>query len=480
MSRLLIIDDEPAIGWSLRELFVEEGHLVELSASVEEGLETCSRFMPDALLVDVRLPGRDGLSAISDFKRIVPGAPVVVMTAFGDLDTAVRAVTAGAFDYLVKPFTLESVSQVMGRALAEQAVAIEGQGRGLEGQGRAAMPSQVEGGRQDLELLGSSAAMQEVFKQISLVAPTELPVLITGETGTGKDVVARAIHAHSPRRAGPLVATSLAALAPSVIESELFGHVKAAFTGASVDRAGLFELATGGTLFLDEIGEVPPDIQVKLLRTLETREVVRMGSATPRPVNVRVIAATHRDLAEAIAMGAFREDLYHRLHVFPIHVPPLSARGDDVEILARHFLDRFTAGRRRAALAPKFLAAIRGRPWPGNVRELKHAIEYAAVVARGGMLQPEHLPAQPAAAAARHLARGPGMDDQRLVAAVRAWVDAALTHDGEAGGPLHSTLIELVETTLVERVVDAAGGNRTAAAKLLGLDRATLRSKLSR
>jgi DNA-binding NtrC family response regulator len=480
MSRLLIIDDEPAIGWSLRELFVEEGHAVELSASVEEGLETCSRFMPDAMLLDVRLPGRDGLSALSDFKRIVPGAPVVVMTAFGDLNTAVRAVTAGAFDYLVKPFTLESVSQVMGRALAEQALALAGQSRGLATQGRAAVPSQAEGGRQDLQLLGSSAAMQEVFKQISLVAPTELPVLITGETGTGKDVVARAIHAHSPRRAGPLVATSLAALAPSVIESELFGHVRAAFTGASVDRAGLFELATGGTLFLDEIGEVPLDVQVKLLRTLETREVVRMGSATPRPVNVRVIAATHRDLAQAIETGAFREDLYHRLHVFPIHVPPLSARGDDVEILARHFLDRFTAHRRRASLAPEFLAAIRGRPWPGNVRELKHAIEYAAVVARGGMLQPEHLPAQPAAAAARQLARGPGMDDQRLVAAVRAWVDAALTHDGEAGGPLHSTLIDLVETTLVERVVDAAGGNRTAAAKLLGLDRATLRSKLSR
>ena len=463
MSRILIIDDEPAIGWSLREMLSDEGHSVELAASVEAGLETCARFKPDAMLLDVRLPGRDGLSALPELRRIVPNAPIVVMTAFGDLDTAVRAVNAGAFDYLLKPFDLDRVSQTVAHALAERIAA-------------AASPPTVtvaDGGL----LVGSSPPMQEVFKKISLVAPTDLPVLLTGETGTGKDLAARAIHAHGPRHQRPFVATSLGALAPSVIESELFGHVRGAFTGATSDRQGLFALADGGTLFLDEIGEAPIDLQVKLLRALENGEVTAVGAATPRTLDVRVIAATNRDLAAAIAAGTFREDLYHRLHVFPIHMPPLAARGDDIDTLAAHVLARHAAGRPTPAMSAEFLAAIRERSWPGNVRELKHAIEYAAVVARGGTLRPEHLP--PLATTAGRPA-GDGSADAQVVAAVEAWVDAALAPDRTAGGPLHEPLLELVETTLMQKVVDAAGGNRTAAAKLLGLDRATLRSKLSR
>jgi two-component system nitrogen regulation response regulator GlnG len=320
--------------------------------------------------------------------------------------------------------------------------------------------------------------MQEVFKQISLVAPTDLPVLISGETGTGKDLAARAIHAHGPRRSRPFVAASLGALAASVIESELFGHVRGAFTGATADRAGLFARADGGTLFLDEIGEAPLDLQVKLLRALENRAVTPVGAATPRPVDVRVIAATNRDLATAIAAGTFREDLYHRLHVFPIHMPPLAARGDDILVLTTHLLARHAAGRPLPAVSAAFLDAIRGRPWPGNVRELKHAVEYAAVVARGGTLRPEHLPPRPTAAPGRP--PGDASADARVAAAVEAWVEAAMAQAGTSGGPLHEPLMDLVETTLVQKVVDAAGGNRTAAAKLLGLDRATLRAKLSR
>jgi len=465
MSRILIIDDEPAIGWSLREILSDEGHAVEVAASVAEGLETCARFVPEALLLDVRLPGRDGISALPELRSIVPEAPVVVMTAFGDLDTAVRAVNSGAFDYLVKPFDLESVSRIITRALATRS---QRETTGTE------RPATVGEG---LFLVGSSPPMQEVFKQIALVAPTDLPVLITGETGTGKDLAARAIHAHSPRRSGPFVATSLGALAPSVIESELFGHVRGAFTGAASDRPGLFSMAAGGTLFLDEIGETPLDMQVKLLRALENREVTPVGAATPRPLDVRVIAATNRDLEAAISAGSFRDDLYHRLRVFPIPMPPLAARGDDIEILATHFLARLAAGRPVPAIAAEFLAAIRGRGWPGNVRELKHAVEYAAVVARGGMLGPEHLPPPPAASGPT--ARGAATDEQVMVA-VRDWVDAALAPGGAVAGDLHATLLSLVETTLAEKVVEAADGNRTAAAKLLGLDRATLRSKLNR
>jgi two-component system nitrogen regulation response regulator GlnG len=382
----------------------------------------------------------------------------------------VRAVNAGAFDYLVKPFDLESVSRIVAHALAESAQ-------------RAAVGANPPATTvSDAALLvGSSPPMQEVFKQISLVAPTDLPVLITGETGTGKDLAARAIHAHSPRRHRPFVATSLGALAPSVIESELFGHVRGAVTGATSDRPGLFALADGGTLFLDEIGEAPTDLQVKLLRALENREVTPVGAAAPRKLDVRVIAATNRDLVAAIAAGTFREDLYHRLHVFPIHMPPLAARGDDIDMLAAHLLARQAAGRPTPTMSEAFRVALRGRPWPGNVRELKHAIEYSAVVARGGMLRPEHLPAQPAAASqpASHTV-GDTAADAQVVAAVGAWVDAALATGTATAGPLHEPLMSLVETTLVQKVVDAAGGNRTAAAKLLGLDRATLRSKLGR
>jgi DNA-binding NtrC family response regulator len=468
MSRILIIDDEPAIGWSLREMLSDEGHAVELAASVEAGLETCARFEPEAMLLDVRLPGRDGLSALPELRSLVPEAPVVVMTAFGDLDTAVRAVNAGAFDYLVKPFDLESVSRTVAHALAERAH------RAAAGAGRAAPTADAA------LLVGSSPPMQEVFKQISLVAPTDLPVLISGETGTGKDLAARAIHAHGPRRHRPFVATSLGALAPSVIESELFGHVRGAFTGATSDRPGLFAMADGGTLFLDEIGEAPLDLQVKLLRALENREVTPVGAAMPRTLDVRVIAATNRNLPAAIAAGTFREDLYHRLRVFPIHMPPLNARGDDIAVLAAHVLARHADGRVAPGMSAEFLAAIRGRPWPGNVRELKHAIEYAAVVARGGTLRPEHLPAQPAAAASQPAGVPTADADTQVVAAVGVWVDAALAAGNPPAGPLHESLMNLVETTLVQKVVDAADGNRTAAAKLLGLDRATLRSKLSR
>jgi two-component system nitrogen regulation response regulator GlnG len=457
MNRILIIDDEPAIGWSLRELLTDEGHAVEVASSAEAALETCGRFAPEAMLVDVRLPGRDGLTALPDLRAAAPGAAIVVMTAFGDLDTAVRAVAAGAFDYLVKPFDLASVSQVVSRALADR-------GQPAPTAGADSAPA---------KLVGSSPAMQGVFKQIAVAAATDLPVLITGETGTGKELAARAIHAHSRRRDRPLIATSLAALAPSVVESELFGHVRGAFTGATADRRGLFEQADGGTLLLDEIGDAPPEVQAKLLRVLEDRTITPVGSSSARPVDVRVIAATNRDLVAALEAGQFRPDLYHRLRVLELEMPPLAARPDDLPALVAHFLAAAGHGGRQASAA--FLAAVRGRRWPGNVRELRHAVESAAAMARGGSLAAEHLPAE---LPTQSRGAAPSLDaDELVVAAVRQWVDAAWDASTDAGD-LHARLVQVVEKTLAEQAVDRAGGNRTAAAKILGLDRATLRSKL--
>jgi two-component system nitrogen regulation response regulator GlnG len=445
MSEILIVDDEPAIGWSLRELLTDEGHSVTLASTVAAALTACRARTPDTILLDVRLPGRDGISAIPDLRALAPRAPVIVMTAFGDLDTAVRTVTAGAFDYLVKPFDLEKVTAVVARALADRA-ADDG----------AAVAAEDDA---TTRLIGTGPRMQEVFKQIALVANTDLPVLVTGAAGTGKELVARAIHAHGGRRDRPFLATSLAALAPGAVERELFGH----------DRPGLFELAARGTLLLDEIDAAPMDVQAKLLRALDSGAFTREGSATANATDVRVIAATDRDLFE-------------RLRVLSIEVPSLAARPEDIEPLARHFLARHGARRPQPAappaLAADFLAALRDRAWPGNVRELKHAVEYAAVVARGGMLRPEHLPA-PTAIASPPPATPLAAATAALTAATKEWAAAARHEFGDLAEPdLHHRASTAVEAALLREVLAHTGGNRTAAAKLLGLDRATLRTKL--
>ncbi len=464
MSRILIVDDEPAIGWSLKEILSDDGHEVSLAADISSALAAAREHGPDVILLDVRLGGHDGIDALPELRAAAGSVPVVVMTAFGDLNTAVRAVQAGAFDYLVKPFDLERVTQVVARAVAD---------RGVE-------PSHVEPPPQ-ADMVGSSPAMQEVFKQVALVAASGLPVLVIGPTGSGKEVVARAIHAHSARREKPLVTTNLAALAPGVIESELFGHAAGAFTGAAAARPGLFEIADGGTIFLDEIGEAPPEVQVKLLRVLEAGEVTRVGEAAARTVGVRVIAATNRDLAAMLAAGSFRTDLYHRLRVFPITLPSLADRPGDIEPLARHFLARHSAARAAAslpAMAAEFLNALRSRSWPGNVRELRHAIEYAAVVARGGVLRPEHLP-KPDAASLENSGSARTAAASRLEAAVKEWSAAARRELRDLPEPdLHHRAVQLLESSLLREALAHTGGNRTAAAKLLGLDRATLRTKL--
>ena len=455
MSHILVVDDEPAIGWSLRELLSDQGHEVSVAASAEEAVEICDRFAADAILLDVRLPGRDGIAAIPDLRARAPAAPVVVMTAFGDLETAVRAMQAGAFDYLLKPFDLDRVSDVVARAVADRAAATLPYGEADD-----AGPT----------LVGASPAMQEVFHRIALVAATDVPVLVTGAPGTGKELAARVIHTRSARRAEPFVATSLGALAAAAVETELFGEF---------DRPGLVERAGSGTLFLDEIDAAQKAVQAALDRLLETGTVTRVGTVEPRSVAARIIAATTGDLDRLVATGGFRADLRDRLRAGAVALPPLAARLDDLGPLVACFLGRQAAraGRTKSpVVTEEFLASLRGRAWPGNVRELRQAVEFALVIARGAPLGPEHLPpvATPAAGgAAVEPAAG------AVAEAVRAWSAAARRSFGGLEEPdLHHRLLTVVEAALIREALAHAGGNRTAAARLLGLDRATLRTKL--
>ncbi|MBI3861258.1 MAG: sigma-54-dependent Fis family transcriptional regulator [Planctomycetia bacterium] len=468
MSAILIVDDEPAICWAFREALSDDGHAVRVVPSAEEALRLAGQgWRPDVVVMDVRLPGIDGISAMRELRGKIGAAPVVVMTAFGSLDTAVRAIEEGAFDYLVKPFDLDKAVEVLRRALSSQQTASHA------GVADSEQPLAAGGA-----IIGSSPAMQQVFKQIALVAASEVSVLITGESGTGKELVARAIHRHSPRREGPFVPVCIPALNPGLIESELFGHFRGAFTGAADDRIGLLELAAGGTLLLDEIADVPAALQVKLLRTIEQREIVPVGGTTPRALDVRMIAATNRPLPELVASGAFREDLFFRLGVFQIHLPPLRDRKDDVPALADHFLRQIEPARRGAPLrlTPETCAALCTRDWPGNVRELRNTIEHATIVARDGEIRPEHLPAPLPLKIAAAVST-----DARAHREISTWASVEAAGLAESDDPqLYERFLQLVEPPLLAAVLEHCRGNRAAAASLLGLHRATLRQKLRR
>jgi two-component system nitrogen regulation response regulator GlnG len=459
MSNVLVIDDEPAICWSLQEVLADAGHLVEAAGSVEQAWEKMRTHAPDLVVLDVRLPGEDGLSALTEIKRRHPRAPVIVITAFGDLPTAVAALGRGAFEYLVKPFDLAQFALTVERALAPPSESAPSEGAASKRQA----------------FVGKSAAMQAVFRQIALVAPTDYPALLFGETGTGKEVAARAIHEHSSRAAGPFVPVCPAALNPQLIESELFGHTSGAFTGASGQRAGLFELAEGGTLFLDEIADTPLSVQVKLLRVLETGRYCRVGSGEERSSSVRLIAATHRHLPKMIAEQTFREDLYHRLKVFAISLPPLRERREDIGPLVEYFLSQLDPPMRPAGVSREFWAALESRRWPGNVRELRHAVDHAAVLARGGALRPEHLPPEESIGGD---AGEPGSPENQLAAAAIRWAQSQLQEANGEEGNLHQRFLQVVEPALIREVLAQAQNNRTAAARILGLDRATLRARL--
>jgi two-component system nitrogen regulation response regulator GlnG len=373
----------------------------------------------------------------------------------------------GAFDYLVKPFDLDQAAAVVERAL-------DARRTGQQAGKRA--PSDENSIAQGSPLIGNSAVMQELFKQIALVAQADVPVLISGESGTGKELVARAVHRHSARRDRPFLPVCLAALSPGLIEAELFGHARGSFTGASGDRKGLLELAEGGTILLDELGDVPPAVQVKLLRAIEHREVTPVGEARPRPIDVRFLAATNRPLGALMAAGQFREDLYFRLSVFPIHVPPLRDRREDIPTLGGYFLGQLGQPRvDPVSLRDDVARELMARTWSGNVRELRNAIERAAIVARGRDIRIQHLPSP---GRPGRLSTG---STQEVASQIARWTESELrqpTVSGVGEATLYDRFLALVEPPLLRSVLQQNGGNRALAAQQIGIHRATLRQKL--
>lgn len=458
-SLVLVVDDEPSICWAFEQMLTEEGHTVVSASSAEEGLEIASTRHPDLVLLDVRLPREDGITALPKFTEATGGSPIIVMTAFGDLETAVSAVNRGASDYLIKPFRLDDARRVCRVALSASHSA------------QTPVPIRRNAEQQN-QLIGRSPAMQQAFRQIALVAASDLSVLITGETGTGKELVGAAIHRHSHRADQIYLPIAPVAFNEDLIESELFGHVKGAFTGAQSDRPGLFDRAEGGTVLLDEIGDLPIGIQVKLLRVLEQGEYFRVGDIHPRRCNVRILAATNCDLHEAMRLGRFREDLYYRLSGLHIHLPPLRERTEDIPLLCEYFLNRLGYENAADSLSQDLIEKLSTRPWYGNVRELGNAVEHAAVVARGRALTLEDFPpAQNGRDAIETMPPETGLQE-----AVAAWCRDKLA-EGQSSS-LHSELIAAIEPTLLRLTLEKTGGSRAAASEILGIHRGTLREKL--
>jgi two-component system nitrogen regulation response regulator GlnG len=458
MSQVLVVDDEPSICWAFEQALTEEGHDVVTVATADEALAASAQWTPDVILLDVRLPGDDGFTALERLRRRLKETPVVFMTAFGNLDTAVQAIGAGAFEYLTKPFDLEEAVDVVRRAL-------ELSNRPLSTGASSAEPMAPQG-----QLVGRSPAMQAVFRQIALVADHDVSVLITGESGTGKELVAMALHRHGPRAKGPFVPVCVPAMSEPLVESELFGHVAGAFTGATGPRMGLLAQANHGIAFFDEIGDISLATQVKLLRVLETKQVLPVGSNESVHSNFRLVAATNRNIEEMVRAGEFREDLYYRLNVFRIDLPPLRSRRDDIPLLAEHFLS-LLHGPGRFELSRAALEELSQRPWHGNVRELRNVIEHAAILARSGRIERENLPPP-----IEH-ADSSTVTHDTLQSALQQWL-AVRAEDEATGVGLYEELLREAEPLLFEFALKASVGNRQQAAKLLGIHRETLREKM--
>jgi DNA-binding NtrC family response regulator len=464
MARLLLIDDDPAlIPEQVRQAFPAPGYRVEVAGPGAEGLERVRAELPDVILLDLRLPDQSGLEVYQQLRQIDARIPVVFVTLAKGADAAIEAMKQGAYDYLFKPLDLHQLRQVVGEALD-----VARRMRAPAVVAETAADPDVEGA-----IVGSCPAMREVYKAIGRVAAQDVPVLITGESGTGKELVARAIYQHGPRAKAPFLALNCAAIPEPPLESELFGHEPGAFTGADRLRKGRFEYANGGTLFLDEVGDMPLALQAKMLRLLQEQAFERVGGNETIRTDVRLIAATHRDLKAWSEEGKFRPDLYYRLNVFAIHLPPLRERGEDLPLLVRHYLRRFSRelGREVQEIAPEALERLRGYSWPGNIRELQSVLKQALLQARGTTLLAAYLPALPGEPGGSVPAPPSGGEDPNLEAFVRLCL---ASDDGDQYAQAHRRLDRL----LLTRVLEATGGNQQEAARRLGIARETLRRRL--
>jgi two-component system nitrogen regulation response regulator GlnG len=455
MNPVWIIDDDRSIRWVLEKALGRENIPVKSFASADEALASLSRSPPPAALMsDVRMPGTGGLDLLRQVKTDYPDLPVIIMTAYSDLDSAVAAFQGGAFEYLPKPFDVDQAVALVRRALAESVQ----HGRADEDAGD--VP----------EILGQGVAMQEVFRAIGRLSQSLATVLINGESGTGKELVAQALHRHSPRKNAPFIAINTAAIPKDLLESELFGHEKGAFTGATAQRHGRFEQAEGGTLFLDEIGDMPAELQTRLLRVLSDGNIYRVGGHQPVKANVRVIAATHQDLEGRVREGLFREDLFHRLNVIRLRLPPLRERSDDIPLLARHFLQKSAQElggepKRLTEAAQKYL---QGLEFPGNVRQLENLCHWLTVMAPGQNIDVSDLPME-----LRDQPRRVTSTD--WLAALAQEADQLLASDP---GQVADRLTRQFESTLIRRALGATGGRRIEAAQLLGIGRNTITRKI--
>ena len=440
---ILVVDDDAATRDLLREELEREGFAIEVAAGGRAGLERVRRGGVDLVVSDVKMPDLDGLDLLREIRTVEPTPSVITITAFGSIDTAIRAVKLGAYDYVTKPFEMDQLLLTIDKALAERALRLE----------VVRLREEVNRRERLDNLIGRSPAMQEVFDLIRRMAGSQVSVLITGDSGTGKELVARAIHAHGPRKAHPFVAMNCSAIPETLLESELFGYARGAHSTARTARQGLFVEADGGTLFLDEIAEMPLALQPKLLRVLQDGEVRPLGTNKVERVDVRVIAATNRDLTAHLREGHLREDLYYRLNVVQIHLPPLRARSEDVLPLAEHFLARSAAraGKPLRGFTESAKKVMLTYPFPGNVRELENMVERAVALAEGELIGPNDLP--------------PSMRERKSQDRLATAVAQGLT-------------LDQLEREYIERVLDAEGGNKTRAALRLGLDRKTLYRKL--
>ena len=440
-SRVMVVDDDAETLALLREVVGKEGYDVETAEDAETALLQLGEWQPDLIITDIHMPGMDGLALLAAVREKEPDIPVVLLTAFGSLKTAVDAIKAGAFDYLSKPFIVDDIRLVVRRALEHKKLVREN--RSLRGQLR-------ERYRFD-NLVGSSSGMVEVYKMVARVAVSDSTVLIQGESGTGKELIARAIHANSARNGGPFVAIDTGSLADTLLESELFGHERGAFTGAVATKKGLLEQAHLGTCFLDEIADLSPVMQSKLLRSLQEREIRRVGSETPRAIDVRIIAASKKSLKSLVAAGTFREDLLYRLEVVTIVLPPLRDRIEDIPLLSRYFVDKFGRSKEKpvTGLAPETIPLLTRYSWPGNVRELEHVIERAIALTPHPIITPEDLP------------------ETIRTTTVQ---DHARAHGWEA--------LQDMEKNYILRVLEAHHQDHGQAADILGIHRKTLLRKL--
>jgi len=461
-AKVLLVEDDASAAQALQEVLGGEGYEVTLATRGDQGLILARDKPHDAVITDLRLPGMDGLELIRQLRRLRPRLPVILMTAHGTTETAIEATKLGAYDYLLKPFEMEELLELTARAIASSRLMNDPVALGEK------KTTQKDA------LIGNSRAMQQVYKEIGRVASTSVPVLIRGETGTGKELVARALYQHSDRSSEPFIAVNCAAIPETLLESELFGHERGAFTGADTKRIGRFEQAHGGTLFLDEIGDMTPGTQVKLLRVLQDKTIQRVGGKEAIPMTARVIAATHRDLETAMAEKQFREDLYYRLNGVTITLPPLRSRSEDIPGLVTHFLQKYSTemGVPPPSIAPDALTFLQSQRWPGNVRELENIVRQAMLHARGYAITSgtvERL------AEEKH-APTPTASQQPMREYIASILDAA--RRGELDGA-HATFFASAERELLTQAMDMAGGNKTKAAQWLGITRLTLREKMA-